>query len=69
MLWKWSENASIPALHPRCDTVTSKTAPLKPISMKGWELVNRNDKKSYEATEVGSEIVSRALFFQLTWHD
>jgi alpha-ketoglutarate-dependent taurine dioxygenase len=25
--------------------------------MQGWELVDRNDKKSYEATQVGSEIV------------
>jgi hypothetical protein len=29
--------------------------------MDGWELVNRNDKKSYEATEPGSIIVSPML--------
>lgn len=60
MVSKWSENGSIPVLHPRCETVSSKTMPLKPASMQGWELVNRNDKKSYEATEPGSIIVSMA---------
>lgn len=58
MTWRWSKTASVPALHPRCETVASKTMPLQAASMSGWELVNRNDKKSYEATVPGSEIVS-----------
>jgi hypothetical protein len=61
MLSKWSENATMPLLHPRCETVASKTMPLTPASMQGWELVNRNDKKSYETTEPGSIIVRRSL--------
>ena len=57
MLHGWDETYQYPTLHPKCESVNSKRAPLHPISMEGWELVNRNDKKSFEATKPGSQIV------------
>ena len=56
MLQKWDETSHIPVLHPKCQSITSTKFPLKPLRADGWESVDRNDKRSYEATVPGSEI-------------
>jgi hypothetical protein len=58
MLQKWSENGSLPISQPRCQSITSTKFPLKPVRADGWESYNRNDKRGWEATTPGSEIVS-----------
>lgn len=58
MLSKWDETSVVPVLHPKCQSITSTRFPLKPIRADGWEAVDINDKKSYQATVPGSEIVS-----------
>lgn len=60
MLQPWDETSSIPVLYPKCQSITSSKFPLQPRTSNGWESVDRNDKKSFEATEPGSEIVSLA---------
>lgn len=60
LLDKWSETKTVPHLRPFCKSITSVRDPLKPVKAIGWEAVSHNDKKSYEAVEVGSEVVSRS---------
>jgi hypothetical protein len=61
MLQHYDEESSIPLLHPKCNSITSTKFPLTPARKHGWAPVNRNDKRSFEATEVGSEIVSPSV--------
>lgn len=58
MLQPWDETSSMPLLYPKCQSITSTKFPLQSLSTNGWESVDRNDKKSFEATVPGSEIVS-----------
>lgn len=58
MLQHFDEHSAIPIMHPKCQSITSTKFPLKPLRMDGWESVDRNDKRSFEATVPGSEIVS-----------
>ncbi|KAK9898571.1 hypothetical protein P389DRAFT_167095 [Cystobasidium minutum MCA 4210] len=56
MLQPWDETSSMPLLYPKCQSITSTKFPLQPTVANGWESVDRNDKKSFEATVPGSEI-------------
>ena len=60
MLQHYDETSTMPLLHPKCNSITSTKFPLTPSRADGWEPVNRNDKRSFEATVPGSEIVSRS---------
>lgn len=59
MLYKYDPTSSVPVLDPQCRSVTSVKEPLHAVRTTGFQLVDRNDKKSFEGTQVGDEIVSQ----------
>lgn len=65
MLQPFDETSSMPILYPKCQSITSTKFPLQPLWANGWESVDRNDKKSFEATVPGSEIVRIADLTEL----
>ena len=58
MLDKYDDTSQIPMLNPKCSSITSVKTPLVPSRMDRWQSVNHNDKRSYESTVIGGEIVS-----------
>ena len=62
MLAPYDEKKALPLLKPFCKSIVSVKNPLYPVRTEGWEAVSRNDKRSYEATVPGSEIVREKVF-------
>lgn len=60
MLDAYDETTTAVLQRPRCQSITSTRFPLKPTRADGWQEVSHNDKRSYEATVLGSEVVSHA---------